>query len=334
MIIKANDERLNWQGAVSLEEKADGVVPWRIPFAERKLYNEVLAGNSAAPSGVRISFMSDTTSLGVKFAALAGLEDGGGVDLCLDGKLQASEDLAGKDSCSFRELPAGEKLLELWMPLKGNLCLETLELDEKASLSAYEDKRPKWVTYGSSITHCAGSGFASRAWPTIAAYALGVNLTNLGYGGQCHIDPMVPRFIRELPADLISLCLGINIQGGATMSHRTFRPAVIGAVKTIRDKHPDTPMLLMSPICSPPRETAENQVGLNLVMMREEIETAFNLLREHGDANLHYLAGLDLLGPEDDGLSDDKLHPNDKGNRIMAENFAKKARALLRSAEQ
>ncbi len=331
MTIKPNDERISWQGTISLEEKEDGVVPWRIPFAERKLFHEVLAGAAAMPAGVRISFLSDTTSLGVKLAAPYAPEwqSGCGVDLYADGALLASQELAGKDNCSFQGLPSGEKLLELWLPPVEPLCLASLELDEKASLSRYQDKRPKWVTYGSSITHCRQSGFASRSWPTIAAYALGLNLTNLGYGGQCHIDPMVPRFIRDLPADFISLCLGINIKGAATLSGRTFRPAVIGAVKTIRDKHPDIPILLISPIFSPKHETEKNQVGLNLVMMREEIETAHALLREHGDANLHYLSGLDLLGPEDGGLMDDGTHPNDEGNRIMAENFSKKVKEIL-----
>jgi hypothetical protein len=337
MIIKANDERLNWQGAVSLEEKADGVVPWRIPFAERALFHQTVVNQAAQPAGVRISFRSDTKALSGRLAvpyAPVGFKEEVGftIDIYCDGALQDSQKIEeGMDVFTFTGLPAGEKLIEMWLPPGGPVNLASLELDEKALLSSYHDKRPKWVTYGSSITHCRGSGSASRAWPTIAAYALGFNLTNLGYGGACHIDPMVPRFMRELEADFFSLCLGVNIYGVASMSHRTFRSAVIGAVKTIRDKHPDTPLLLISPIFNSNggRETEKNKVGLNLVMLREEIETAHALLRAHGDASLHYLSGLDLLGEEDDGLKGDGIHPNDKGNRIMAENFSRKAKEIL-----
>ena len=48
------------------------------------------------------------------------------------------------------------------------------------------------------------------------------NLTCLGYGGQCHLDSMVARMIRDLPANFISMCLGINIQGASSLGPRAF----------------------------------------------------------------------------------------------------------------
>ncbi|MEV7468866.1 hypothetical protein AB0O20_20510 [Streptomyces kronopolitis] len=65
------------------------------------------------------------------------------------------------------------------------------------------------------------------------------------------LDPYVARTIRDMPADLISLKVGINIVALATFRLRTFGPAVHGFLDTVRDGHPDTPLLLMSPVSSP-----------------------------------------------------------------------------------
>jgi hypothetical protein len=78
----------------------------------------------------------------------------------------------------------------------------------------------------------------------------GLHLTSLGFGGQCHLDAMMGRVIADLPADYITLKLGINTIGGSH-SARTYPAAIVGLVQIIRDKHPDTPMALVSPRASP-----------------------------------------------------------------------------------
>src|SRR5690625_5496041 len=100
---------------------------------------------------------------------------------------------------------------------------------------------------------------------------LNLDLTCLGFSANCHMEPMLSRMIRDLPADFISLCIGINIMGGSTLSKRTFAPAFIGFIQTIREKHPTTPRAIMSPVYCKEREEKENKVGLNLVIMRAEI---------------------------------------------------------------
>jgi lysophospholipase L1-like esterase len=137
---------------------------------------------------------------------------------------------------------------------------------------------------------------------------------------------MIARMIRDRPADFISLCVGINMHGGS-VGPRAFLPAIIGFVQIIREKHPHTPILLISPIYSQPREDEINAAGWTLPLMREEVEAAFRTLREFGDAHIHYLNGLDLLGPQFQHLLPDKLHPNGEGYQQMARNFVDNTRA-------
>ena len=318
MQLKPDAPQLTWQGAVSLQKTEDGIMPWRTPHPQHILFPEPLLERSAMPAGVRISFRSDTTRVS---GSIAPQKETGMLDLCCDGEVVASLDLAQNDNFDFENLPDGKKLIELRLPQFGRFQLRGLEIDDGATLESFTDERPRWITYGSSITQCRTAASPTQTWPAIVARGHALNLTCLGYGGQCHLDAMVARMIRDLPADYISMCLGINIQGASSLGPRAFRPAIIGAVQIIREKHPDIPLVLMSPICSPPREENPNAVGFHLKKMREEVQAAAEALKTHGDRNVHYVDGLSVFGADYVHLLPDALHPDAEGYRVMGKNF-------------
>ncbi len=318
MRLKPDAPQLNWQGAVSLQKTADSVMPWRTPHPMHVLFPEPLLVRSAMPAGVRISFRSSTTRIA---GSIVPQNETGMLDLCCDGEFIQSLDLRSKDNFAFENLPAQEKLIELWLPQYGTFQLRSLDIDDDATLEPFVDERPRWVTYGSSITQCRAAASPTQTWPAIAARESDLNLTCLGYGGQCHLDAMVARMIRDMPVDYLSMCLGINIQGASSLGPRAFRPAIIGAVQIIREKHPDIPIVLMSPIYCPNREENPNAVGFNLQKMREEVQAAAEALENYGDANIHYVSGLDVFGADYVHLLPDNLHPDAEGYRVMGKNF-------------
>ena len=330
-VIAPDDSRLTWQGSVSLERGDGWVMPWRIPHDQRLLFGpDELLGRAAMPAGVRIAFRSTT-----EFVAghIDPQPESCPIDLCCDGVLHASSPMAGESQFRFEGLPEGEKLIELWLPQFGEFRLRSLELSDGATLASVEDRRPRWVTYGSSITQARTAESPTQTWPAIVALERGLNLTCLGYGGQCHLEPMIARMMRDLPADFLSMCVGINIYGGAaraaSLSPRTFRPAIIGFVQILREGHPDTPLAVMSPIFSPPRETTPNALGFTLSAMREEVAAAVDALRASGDRNISYIDGLDVFGPDLAHLLPDELHPNAEGYKIMGRNFLNKVVAQV-----
>lgn len=327
MQLRHDDDRLAWHGAVSLQRTAEWTMPWRLPYDERGLFPpDLLLERAAMPAGVRLAFRSDTASVAGSIVPQAEITQ---IDLCCDGEFIGSAELAGRDSFRFDGLPPREKAIELWLPQFGEFRLRSLTLDDGAMVAPFADDRPRWITYGSSITQCRTAASPTRTWPAIVARERGLHLTCLGFGGQCHLDPMIARLIRDLPADFLSICVGINIQGAASLSPRTFRPAIIGFVRTIRERRPETPFAVLSPICSPPREATPNAVGFDLRTMREEVAAAVDALRAHGDRHLHYIDGLDIFGPEHADLLPDELHPNAEGYRIMGRNFLERVAAPL-----
>ena len=94
-------------------------------------------------------------------------------------------------------------------------------------------------------------------------------------------------------------------------------------MQIIREKHPQTPLAVISPIASPIREKTDNAVGLTLAAMRAELEDAVGRMKDCGDENIYYFNGLDVFGEDlvADYLPDD-LHPNADGYEILGRNFA------------
>ena len=282
-----------WQGIISLQYSDDWVMPWRIPYNDRGLFLPIdIQDRAALSAGVRISFYSDTTEM---IGEVISSKDPGSIDLFCDGKFYKSLEMEGKNNFVFQNLPSGEKLIELWLPQYTEFRLKVLHLDDSSSFTPYSDQRPKWTTYGSSITHCAGAEKPSNTWPGIVSRNHGLNLTCLGYGGNCHLEPMIARMIRDLPADFISIKVGINIQNSSSLSIRTFAPAIVGFVKIIREKHPNTPLVVISPIYSSPREQQPNLVGSSLEDFRVEVANTVSVLQSHGDSNIHCVDGLNLF---------------------------------------
>lgn len=350
-LLPLNDEWFH--GAVSLERREEGIKPWRIPYRDYELYPPGgIDGKAEICSGVRLRMHTDATEAAIMFTPLT---DAAAVDCLVGGALVQTLRLsAGATEALFGGLPGGGKELELWLPQNIGVTVTGLRIGTTVGSSGtgggntdgcttgngetdggevfatpLPDTRPRWITYGSSITQCVAASSPSRTWPAIAAADNGFHLTNLGFSGNCHMEPMIGRLIRDLPADFISLCVGVNIYGAGTLSPRMFKPLLIGLLATIRDKHRETPLLVISPIHGTVRETELNALGFTLPMMREAIRETVELLQERGDRQLYYQDGLSWLGQEDEALLTDGLHPGAEGYELLGRRFRALREAVL-----
>ena len=320
--IVATDPRLRWAGHVSLETVGHTVRPWRIPYLDRALFPGV-ADKAEMAAGVRIVLETDAAHVGLDAETVG--SDG------QPAQAAVGDEVVDLSPGTMTPLPGGgRRTVELWLPHFGTTIVRGVVLPGGASVNRPpDDERPVWLTYGSSITHCRTATAPTRTWPARVARAAGLDLTCLGFGGQCHLDPMVARVIRNQPADLISICCGINIHGSGSLNSRSFPAAVIGTVETIREDHPDTPLCLISPIWGDWREIKAT-ADLTLVDMRRVLAETVATLRDRGDEALHYVDGLTLFGPNSIGDGDlkrlmpDDLHPNDEAQPILADNVLRR----------
>ena len=250
----------------------------------------------------------------------------------------------GEDSVAEFELPPTDKvrLVQIWLPQ--NCPIELISIEADADWQpASSGFKPLWVHYGSSISHCEDADGPLGVWPVAAARELGLDIYNLGLGGCANLEQFAARTIRDMPAALISLKLGINVVNTASMTSRTFGPAVHGFIDTIRESQPTTPILVISPVCCPahegnpgPSETDANGMvkgqefsrhsWIGELTLRGIREILSNLVeaRSKTDPNIFYMDGLQLFNETEALTMPDGIHPDAAGYRTIAKNFVER----------
>ncbi|MCX0247199.1 GDSL-type esterase/lipase family protein [Streptomyces drozdowiczii] len=362
------------RGALDVERTEVGLLPHRLPPAARaQAPDGQIALAEAQPSGVRLAFRTRATVVELEARRTRTVYQGvpprpGGVyDLLVDGVLAARSSATGGNvldvdmttgSTRFRDGPVGsvrfdglpdrEKDVEVWLPYNERTEVVALHTDAPVT-PAPASGRKVWLHHGSSISHGSDAASPTATWPARAALLGGVELVNLGLGGSALLDPFTARAMRDTPADLISVKIGINLVNADVMRLRAFAPAVHGFLDTIREGHPGAPLLVVSPVLCPIHEDTpgpsvpdlsrlgegrvrfaamgdpgDRDTGkLTLRVIRDELARLVEQ-RSGDDPQLHYLDGRELYGEADaeELPLPDALHPDAATHLRMGDRFA------------
>ncbi|MBY8877920.1 GDSL-type esterase/lipase family protein [Actinacidiphila acidipaludis] len=365
------------RGALDVERTERGLLPHRLPaWARAQNTDGQVAMVESQPSGVRLAVRTRATVLELDvlptkrvYVGAPPLPDGV-YELLVDGRPADRATAAGGNTLTvdmaagtfehrpgpaatlrFAGLAAGDKDVEIWLPHNETTELVALRADAPVE-PAPDLGRRVWLHHGSSISHGSDAAGPTGTWPAVAAALSGVDLVNVGLGGSALLDPFVARALRDAPADVISLKIGINLVNADLMRLRAFTPAVHGFLDTIREGHPATPLLVVSPILCPMHEDtpgptvpdmaaigegrlrftaggdpSERALGkLTLGVIRDELARIV-AQRSADDPHLHYLDGRGLYGEADEKELPlpDGLHPDAATHRRMGERFAELA---------
>ncbi|MFC8817126.1 GDSL-type esterase/lipase family protein [Streptomyces rochei] len=362
------------RGALDLERTRHGLLPHRLPARARAQNTDgQLAMAESQPSGVRLALRTRATVLELdtlptkRVYAGAPPRPDGVYDLLVDGRPAGQGTVAGGNTLTidmtagtaslepgpvgtlrFPDLPPGDKTVEIWLPHNETTELVALRADAPVG-SAPDPGRRVWLHHGSSISHGSDAAGPTTTWPALAASLGGVELVNLGLSGGALLDPFTARAMRDTPADLISVKIGINVVNADLMRLRAFGPAVHGFLDTVREGHPTAPLLVVSPVLCPvhedtpgplapdfseaaegrlrfvatgdPAERASGKLTLNVI--RDELARIV-AQRAADDPNLHHLDGRELYGEADAAELPlpDNVHPDAATHRRMGERFA------------
>lgn len=358
------------------ERTAEGFMPVRLPErAWRQLSNLWTREMFRLASGVRLRFTTAATAFEVDVGVSVLVMDGGllrrapaAFDLFVDGvdlgahevsvvservlnvarePRVVSETRRQSATLRFEGLSPTQKEVELWFPANASVELSGFRADAPVAPQRTSGRK-RWVHHGSSVSHGRELPRPTMTWPAVAARLAGVDLVNLGVGGNCHLDPFVARAIRDTRADLISMKVGMNIAMDGTFTRRTFAPALHGFLDTVREGHPDTPVVVISSTISPLLEDAAGPLGIDdqgaLTARAVGDDATWPLLslgrirqimgevvatRSATDANLFYIDGLGLFGADDLGDLTDGFHPNQRGHQKIGERFVRAGFGML-----
>ena len=359
------------RGALEVVATEAGVLPRRLPSWTIAQSDASMERQATAGSGVRLAFRSAATTVeldvlttvpmraeneprpddaGVFEITCDGVRTGEAVPAPIGNVLLMSPDnvqvgtVAGRPATvRFDTLPAGPKDVEIWLPQWVKTELVALRADAPVEPPTPTGRRV-WLHHGSSISQCNEAESPLGVWPVIAAQAAGVDAVNVGLAGNCYLNPFIARSIHNTPTDLINLKLGINFTDHTAYILRTLGPTIHGFLDTIREGHPHTPLLVVSPIACPALEetpgptiwrddvmyatgapSAVADGALTLQVVRRELQRIVTQ-RATQDPNIHYLDGLHLLAlAEADELLGEGLHPTPAGYRVIGERFARLA---------
>ena len=128
--------------------------------------------------------------------------------------------------CASRACRRPETEYELWLPFTDAVELLALRADAPVAPPADRARRRAGCTTAARSATAIAPTRTTGTWPVVAALATDVELTNLAFSGSAMLDPFTARTMRDQPADLISLKVGINLVNGDVMRMRAFRPAV------------------------------------------------------------------------------------------------------------
>ena len=189
-------------------------------------------------------------------------------------------------------------------------------------------RQSRWVVYGDSVAEGWIASSPAAAWPAIAGREQGLDVVNLGYAGAARGEIASAEQVAKLEADVITICHGTNCWTRTPHSVGMFRETAAAFLGIVRQEHPRTPILVVTPVVRPDAEQTPNRLGATLADLRGAMERVVNERAAGGDEQLRLISGLDLITAEHLG---DGMHPDDDGHRRMAATVGAVARAMIGS---
>jgi lysophospholipase L1-like esterase len=340
---------LRWIPATSTELEVDGL-PWfaenqgevyRLPLKLEKTFRPAVWNLAKSPSGGRIRFRTDSSAIAVRLKYpsppnMANMHAFGqtGVDLYADGNYIATA-TADKDAAPHKTYEKtllqldgarrAEREIVLYLPLYKPVKVLGIGVEKDAKISrprAFALPKPV-VYYGTSITQGGCASRSAMSYQAILGRVLNLDFVNLGFSGNGLGEPEVARAVAQIDAACFVLDFAQN-----NRTLESVEKAYAPFIETLREKHPETPILAITPIYSA-REASGDSWKTEVQKMRDHIRLVVSRRIAAGDRNLQLVEGTDLLGPaQGDGLVDGS-HPNDLGFQWMADALTPRLRKVL-----
>ncbi|GAB4014593.1 SGNH/GDSL hydrolase family protein [Spirosoma koreense] len=182
------------------------------------------------------------------------------------------------------------------------------------------------VVYGTSIAQGACASRPGMAWPAILSRKLDRPLINLGFSGNGRLEKEIVTLLPELDAKLYVLDCLPNLVATVGIKPDSIKFRIIESVKTLRQKRPETPILLV--------EHAGYSEG-SINPTRRQLYTDVNVLMQQAFAQLKsegiqkiYLLPKSAINLDTDATVDG-THPTDLGMQQYADAYERIIRTIL-----
>lgn len=314
----------------------------RLPAKAQNSVRKPVWQLSRCSAGQSLVFSTDAENITVRYqvsrrhamhhmpaTGVSGLDlytfDRNGREIYLAGKYQFKDTLTFTYNPIHIEKNPKHHRYTLYLPLYNDVKWLEIGVDDQAEFH-FEPVLPAKpiVAYGTSICQGACASRPAMAWTNILQRRLDHEVVNLGFSGNAFMENEMIDLLAEIDASVYILDAMPNISG--FKDPEAIRDTVLNAVRRLRTKRPDTPILLADH-SGYPNHLANPQMKAkqdNALKMQPE---AYRILVEEGVSNLHYLSYDEIAMPQD--ASVEGVHMSDYGMVAYADAYEKKLREIM-----
>jgi hypothetical protein len=183
------------------------------------------------------------------------------------------------------------------------------------------------VLYGTSIMQGACASRPGLAWANILGRKLNLPVINLGFSGNGRLEEPLIELMNEIEASVFVLDCQPNLHDRKVYSEQDIQQRILSSVKKLREKHPETPILLVEHCCGSPAVNMDTSMISRYTWTSAVLNDTFLKMRKDKIKNI-YLLSAAAIGFDAESTVDG-THPTDIGMLKYAMAYEKIIRKIL-----
>ena len=291
----------------------------RLPASYKEIVRKPVWDLSKNSAGLSIRFLSNSSVITVKWELLNDLSMGHMPDTGIKGV-----DLYFKNNNAWQYINTGIPLgfkneyrlidnmdnelreYRMFLPLYDGLKSIEIGIDNSSFIRKPKTSEKKPIIfYGTSITQGATASRPGMAHTNIISRKLDRDVINFGFSGNGRMEQLISELISESnPIFYVIECM-------PNMSPDMITSNTIPLVDTIRNKHPNTPIILVD-LFNSPLTALDNNIDKSRNEMNNALKTEYEKMIDNGYDNIIYLESRNSLGDDFEGTVD-AVHFTDIG---------------------
>ena len=314
----------------------------RFPARAKDKVRKSVWNLSRQNAGESIVFMTDAKNITVRYTValrhamphmpstgVSGVDlyttDGDGNEVWVAGKYSF------KDTVTFRynDIDIVNKARKyhrytLYLPLYNELKWLEIGTEEGAAFRFEPTPASKpIVAYGTSICQGACASRPGMAWTNMLQRRLGHEVVNIGFSGNAMLEAPVIDLVAEIDAAAYIIDAMPNT---CAMEAEQLRDTLTKAVRQLREKRPDAPIILADHLGYPDGKAfkVRRDRTNNAWTVQKEV---YDMLKNEGMDKLYHITHEEIALPQDGTV--DGTHPTDYGMIAYADAYEKVLREVL-----
>jgi hypothetical protein len=291
----------------------------RLPISYKEIVRKPVWELSKSSAGMSIRFLTNSTSISVKWTLLnnekmnhmaeTGIK---GVDLYFNNKgnwqyLNTARPINIENEFLLIKNMSNEmREFKMYLPLYDGVKHIEVGIDSNSVIERpLKSKRRTIIFYGTSITQGGCASRPGMAHTNIISRRLNIDCINFGFSGNGMMEQPINELISGFnPLFYVIECL-------PNMNPEQVANRTIPLVKTIREKHPETPIVFVENFLKEP-SALDKKMHNDIIKKNAVLKYEYTKMIEDGFRNIFYISSEKATGEDHEGTVDG-VHFTDLG---------------------